>query len=316
MDSEAYEILQGTIEYSATIKRYRKSLKDLFLHHALACKEDTFSFRLRRRDGDLSLRERERRAEARRHQMYGGVEYISRGAMKKKKKKRSENEMEDNDDEPRLDLHNYLNFCTIMDMTKTSQITERDLVSIFMSSYRDPYRAVRQSMKRSCLVGLEFQEFLAAMVKIAEVIHDGTYKSRDTSWEEEDEERRIMEASDSMDRKLCCLFFHMWNTLNDKHNELQKGKFTKPFQVDEYARTTARSFMRRFLSDYNKGVYACLFGRRGGGGGGSETFPASFEFSPVVASKSNNAAAVMRRKQRRKSHIRKQIDVDDLYVMM
>ena len=79
MDSEAYEILQGTIEYSATIKRYRKSLKDLFLHHALACKEDTFSFRLRRRDGDLSLRERERRAEARRHQMYGGVEYISRG---------------------------------------------------------------------------------------------------------------------------------------------------------------------------------------------------------------------------------------------
>ena len=89
-------------------------------------------------------------------------------------------------------------------------------------------------MKRSCLIGLDFQEFLAAIVKIAEVVHDGTYKSRDTSWEEEDEEKRMMEASDSMDRKLCCLFFHMWNTLNDKHNELQKGKFTKPFQVDEY----------------------------------------------------------------------------------
>ena len=84
-----------------------------------------------------------------------------------------------------------------MDMTKTSQITERDLVSIFMSSYRDPYRAVRRSMKRSCLIGLDFQEFLAAVVKIAEVVHDGTYKSRDTSWEEEDEENEDKEEDEN-----------------------------------------------------------------------------------------------------------------------
>ena len=221
----------------------------------------------------------------------------------KLKKKKSAHEEEDQDDEPRLDLHNYLNFCTIMDMTKTSQITERDLVSIFMSSYRDPYRAVRRSMKRSCLIGLDFQEFLAAVVKIAEVVHDGTYKSRDTSWEEEDEEKRMMEASDSMDRKLCCLFFHMWNTLNDKHNELQKGKFTKPFQVDEYARTTARSFMKQFLHDYNKGVYACLFG--GGGSrrsSSSSSNKKSGRSSPLRSSSLRLNTRNVMRKQRRKSH--------------
>jgi len=137
--------LQGTIEYSSTIKQYRKSLRDLFLHHALAGKENTFSFRLKSHAGDLSLRERERREEARRHRMFGGgVEYISRSPLKtKKSSSKSKDGHEDEDEEPRLDLHNYLNFCTIMDMTKTSQITERDLVTIFISSYRDPHRAVR-----------------------------------------------------------------------------------------------------------------------------------------------------------------------------
>ena len=246
-------------------------------------------------------------------------------------------------------------------------------LSSYISNIKNQNQQVRRSMKRSCLIGLDFQEFLAAIVKIAEVVHDGTYKSRDTSWEEEDEEKRMMEASDSMDRKLCCLFFHMWNTLNDKHNELQKGKFTKPFQVDEYvvfessriiplshvlsqecqlyhkkkslenqrsntnsdydenltraprsntyryARTTARSFMKQFLNDYNKGMYACLFGggsRRSSSSSSSSNkkstaFSAAFEFSPASTKRN-----FMTRKQRRKSHVRKQIDVDDLYVMM
>mgnify|MGYP007080519219 CR=1 FL=1 len=43
----------------------------------------------------------------------------------------------------------------------------------------------------------------------------------------------------------------------------------------------------------------------------STAFSAAFEFSPASTKRN-----FMTRKQRRKSHIRKQIDVDDLYVMM
>jgi len=173
-------------------------------------------------------------------------------------------------------------------------------------------------MRRSELIGLDFQEFLAAIVKIAQVVHDGTYKSRDKSWEEQEDQSVIETGYDSIDRKLCCLFFHMFNTLNDKHNELQKGKYTKPFQIDEYARTTARSFMKKFLNDYNKGMYACLFGgsnvsaRSKSSSSSSrreEKFPAEFEYSPPEV-------IVRMKKNRRKSHIRKQIDVDDLHMMI
>eukprot|EP00939_MAST-03C_sp_MAST-3C-sp1_P001639 g1639.t1 len=257
----ASSLARESVKSSAVMKRYRKSFHDIFRYHSLTAKEKRFDNRMV--TPAKTLRELERHKEAKRHSRVvgiddSGVEYIRKRAETKPVSVRKR---ADKSKEHLLTLEQFMAFASVMDFSKgefsTNQITERQLVSIFMSSYEDSAAAVARCMESRRPHGITFDEFLFAVSQIATVIFDGTYTAVAKS--EKSARATLDPEIADKDTKLLCGFFHMGNVLHLKHDELSKGKFTKPYMEDEYRRTTAKRFMSLFNADYNAGKYARLF---------------------------------------------------------
>eukprot|EP00940_MAST-03C_sp_MAST-3C-sp2_P003010 g3010.t1 len=309
---EPFADISEEVKSSRIMRRYRKSLRKMYRFHTLSAKEKRFDNRLL--SPAISLHERERRLEAKRHARAtgvdgAGVEYIRKGendwssggaavASSSAARRRVNGLSTSTREKCLMTLDEFVAFTSMMDFSKgefsTAQITERQIVAIFVSSYASTAAAIAASMESTQLRGLTFDEFLCAVARIASIIFDGTYASVDKP----KDAAPSSSSNVDLDTKLLCCFFQMGNVLQLKHDEIAKGKFTTPFAMDEYRRKTAKEFMRIFLSDYNSGRYSKLFDDASSAG----------QF-PTKGGGNQSKQAANRRKNR-------ELTVDDLFVFV